>query len=494
MQLLERLLLALGLAAALVLLRLLGNRHLRGLVSPPIRLPLVAIAVWLISSSVPVTLLPPALRPWWSIMAELVIGYGLIVLGEWTLLELPTSIGFWGKPPTIVRDLGLLAVGATLTVTVVQQQARINVVGLVTTSAVLTAVIGLAAQETLKDLFAGISLQLSVPFREGDWIEISGYRGQVMSLTLMNTLLSSMDGAHQVIPNSTVAQEVLRRYGPADPIGNRFHIGLDYCLPPAQARDLLLLVIRQHPTVLSTPEPKVWVGSFEESVIAYEMMVWQPFCGDFGRYQLRSELLEQIWYALHRAGHTVPYPVRELRPKRPPPPGQDVALASLEQRLRLLHSNQLFAALSEAQLNDLAALSLIRQFGPGETIVREGDAGDSLYQLVQGQVEVLKASPDGQARSMAVLGAGQIFGEMTLCLDAPRSATVRALGECLLLEVSRHALQPLLNADERLLEELALLMGARRAAQERLEKELTPLPDNQLFERMRQLFSSLLSD
>jgi hypothetical protein len=109
-------------------------------------------------------------------------------------------------------------------------------------------------------------------------------------------------------------------------------------------------------------------------------------------------------------------------------------------------------------------------------------------------VEVLKASPDGQSRSIAVLGAGQIFGEMTLCLDAPRSATVRALGECLLLEVSRHALQPLLNADERLLEELALLMGARRAAQERLEKELTPLPDNQLFERMRQLFSSLLSN
>ena len=59
----ERLPLALGLAAALVLLRLLGNRHLRGLVSPPIRLPLVAIAVWLISSSVPVTLLPPSLRP-----------------------------------------------------------------------------------------------------------------------------------------------------------------------------------------------------------------------------------------------------------------------------------------------------------------------------------------------------------------------------------------------------------------------------------------------
>ena len=87
MHFLERLLLALGLVAALVLLRLLGNRHLRSLVSPPIRLPLVAIAVWLISSSVPVTLLPPALQPWWSIMAELAIW----IAGGTTVAIFPTE-------------------------------------------------------------------------------------------------------------------------------------------------------------------------------------------------------------------------------------------------------------------------------------------------------------------------------------------------------------------------------------------------------------------
>lgn len=494
MDLLERLLLALGLTAALVVLRLLGNRHPRGLVSPPIRLPLVAIAVWLIGSSVSTPVLPPELRPWWTTATVLVTSYALILLGGWALLDLPAALGWWGKPAKILRDLGVLAVGAALTAVVIQQQARINVVGVVTTSAVLTAVIGLAAQETLKDLFAGISLQLAIPFREGDWIDLLGVRGRVVSLTLMNTQVMGIDGVVQVIPNSKMAQEVLRRFGPAAPVGNRFRIGLDYGLPPAQARDLLLGVIRQHPTVLTSLESKVWIWSFDDSSISYELMVWQQGDGFGAIYQLRSELLEQFWYALHRAGHSVPYPVRELRPKRPPPPGPDEALSSLEQRQRLLRSNHLFAALNQEQINDLAALSLIRRFGPGETIVREGDAGDSLYQLVQGRVEVLKASPDGPARSVARLESGQIFGEMTLCLDAPRSATVRALGECLLLEVSRQALQPLLHADASLLEELAVLVGARRAELERLEKETAPLPDNQLFERMRQLFSSLLSN
>lgn len=493
MNLPERLLVALGLTAVLVVIRLLGNRHPRGLASPPIRLPLVAIPVWLLSGAVPIQLLPLELRPWWLTVTSLVIGYALILSGGWFFLDLPAALGLWGKPPKILRDLGLLALGAGLTVVVLQQQARINLVGLVTTSAVLTAVIGLAAQETLKDLFAGITLQLDTPFREGDWIELEGFRGYVVSLTLMNTLVRSVDGALQVLPNSKVAQEILRRYGPGDPVGNRFSIGLDYGLPPSQARQLLREVIRQHPTVLRDPESQVWVGSFDESWITYDLLIWQPFCGDAGRFQLRSELLEQFWYALHRAGHTVPYPVRELRPKRPAPPGPEVELSSPEQRQRLLRSNHLFADLSEAQLGDLAALSVIRQFGPGETIVSEGEAGDSLYQLVRGQVEVLKASPEGPARSVARLNTGEIFGEMTLCLDAPRSATVRALGECLLLEVSRQALQPLLSADASLLERLAGLVAARRAQLDQMRRETSQLPDTQLFERMRQLFSSLLS-
>jgi CRP-like cAMP-binding protein len=93
---------------------------------------------------------------------------------------------------------------------------------------------------------------------------------------------------------------------------------------------------------------------------------------------------------------------------------------------------------------------------------------------------------------VACLGPGEIFGEMSLYLDAPRSATVRSLEECQLLEVSRAALQPLLANDDALLEQLAGLVKARRAQLQRLEDEATPLQDNQLFERMRQLFSSLL--
>ncbi|MCP9851212.1 mechanosensitive ion channel family protein [Cyanobium sp. Morenito 9A2] len=492
MDVLQRLLLAIGLTAGLIVVRLACRRHPRGLASPPTRLPLAAIVAWLLSSSLPLVWLPEALRPWWSTSAVLLISYALISLGEWACLELPAAVGLWAKPPKILRDLGILAVGAAFTVVVLQQQARVNLVGLVTTSAVLTAVIGLAAQETLKDLFAGITLQMDNPFREGDWIELDGTKGIVVSLTLMNTLLRSVDGTLHVLPNSKVASEVLHRFREGEPVGNRFSLGLDYGFPPAQARELLLQVIRRHPLVLSSEESRVWVGAYADSSITYELLVWQRGVGDLSRLQLRSELLEQFWYALQRAGQSIPYPVRELRRKPSPAVEADHALASLDERQRLLRSNHLFAVLGEQQLGTLAALSQSRSFGPGETIVREGEAGDSLYQLVRGRVEVLKTSADGTPTTVARLEAGEIFGEMTLCLDAPRSATVRSLEECRLLEVSRAALQPLLANDTALLKQLAGLVNARRAQLQRLEDEATPLQDKQLFERMRELFSSLL--
>ena len=60
---------------------------------------------------------------------------------------------------------------------VIHRDFQVNLVGLAATSAVITAVIGLAAQETLKNLFAGISLQVDSPFEEGDWVDLGFTRG-----------------------------------------------------------------------------------------------------------------------------------------------------------------------------------------------------------------------------------------------------------------------------------------------------------------------------
>ena len=478
----------------LLLVALLALRALlksRALPPPPWRLPVAAVLLqWLVSPVA--TLLPTESRLLVLRLDDLAATYALLALLSWALLQLPGSLGIGRTMPQILRDLLTLTAGAVATVLTLQQ-ARVNLVGLVTTSAVLTAVLGLAAQESLKDLFGGLSMQIGGAYRVGDWVDLGNHRGRVESITLMNTVLSSLDGAELVIPNSQAAAAWVRRFRAQDPVGNRFSLGLDYSHPPAQALHLLLEVAHRHPDVLAVPAPRAWLKAYGDSAIEYELLVFQQEAGDGPTWRLRGDLLEQIWYALNREGHRIPFPVLELRQPDPVGNQQDAqAWQEPEQRAHLLASNPLFASLSAHERDTLAPLTRCLLFGPGETVVREGERGDCLYQVVQGSLEVSKQgdTTGGPALEVARLEASAVFGEMTLCTDAPRNATVRTLTETVLLEVERRDLIPLLDANPALLEHLGALVSARQQALERLNDQAAAQQTRWLIDRMRQLFGS----
>jgi CRP-like cAMP-binding protein len=90
--------------------------------------------------------------------------------------------------------------------------------------------------------------------------------------------------------------------------------------------------------------------------------------------------------------------------------------------------------------------------------------GDTLYQVGEGRLAVLLESGEQPVQVLAELGAGDVFGEMGLFAGEPRTATVRALDACMLLEVSRANMAPLLGAEPALVERFAALIEQRRAA------------------------------
>lgn len=126
-------------------------------------------------------------------------------------------------------------------------------------------------------------------------------------------------------------------------------------------------------------------------------------------------------------------------------------------------------ALTERELDRVAARAVRVQFAAHEAVVQQGEPGDSLFVVTAGAVEVLVRGEDGRERAVATLEAGAVFGEAALLTGSPRRATVRALGGAALLEIRRDALQPLIAARPQLVVDLALLMAARQAeARERL--------------------------
>ncbi|QEY32772.1 mechanosensitive ion channel [Synechococcus sp. RSCCF101] len=490
----ERLLVSISLGLLLGLLRRrqrLGHGRARQLPRPPLGRILLFMGVW-VSASLPLPSQLTFLTSWRDIAGQLALLYACLTLGGWAMVEVPGSLGWQRRPAKILLDLSLLILGAVLTLVLLQERG-VNLVGLVTTSAVLTAVIGFAAQEPLKDVFGGLTLQIDRPFKEGDWIELDGVRGKVVSLTLMNTwLLSSIDGSTLVLPNDTVAQGVIRRVEPGVPFGNVFHVGLDYSFPPTRALDLLRGVVAHHPGVLNRPAAKVWVDGFDDSSIRYGLQVWHLAISDIDRLTIRGELQEQIWYALERVGQSIPFPIREVLPRRTRIDPEDPLHADDGTRAAWLARNPLFVELSSDQLEDLAPATRCVRFARGDTVVEQGEDGDALFQIISGSVEVCKRDERGREQRVACLGIDNIFGEMALCTDEPRSASVRALEETVLLEVERRDLQPLIDRDASVVDNMARLMHRRRqqlqAMQDR-QRQHDLQAENQLIRSMRRLFN-----
>ena len=103
----------------------------------------------------------------------------------------------------------------------------------------------------------------------------------------------------------------------------------------------------------------------------------------------------------------------------------DLLRRSLAERDRLM-ALPFLQGLSAAEIDRLAGRMLVTRYLPGDEIVRQGDAGDRFYIVVEGSVEVVRET-SGTTTRLAVLGPGDYFGELALLNRAPRSATVRAL-------------------------------------------------------------------
>ena len=182
----------------------------RSLPPPPLRLCLLALASWLLLALVPVALLPPPYRLWLQVSDDLLACFAGIRLLLWALLELPGSLRWWPSPPELIIQLLSLGGWAVASVLVVRQSARFDLINLVATSAVLTAVVGLAAQEALKDLFSGLELRLADDFSLGDWLELSdGRRGIVVGFSWRETRLRAVDDSLLLVPNSKITADIL---------------------------------------------------------------------------------------------------------------------------------------------------------------------------------------------------------------------------------------------------------------------------------------------
>ncbi len=131
----------------------------------------------------------------------------------------------------------------------------------------------------------------------------------------------------------------------------------------------------------------------------------------------------------------------------------------------LITFSPLFENFNLAEIRELSRFMRVYRAEPGAEVIREGEAGDFMVLLIEGRIEVFKQDRWNAPRLIALIGAGQSFGEMSMIDGEPRFASCIAAESCLVAVLSRESLariileQPTLGA--KVLMELVLMLSQR---------------------------------
>ncbi|XYI01359.1 cyclic nucleotide-binding domain-containing protein [Sorangium sp. So ce1128] len=338
---------------------------------------------------------------------------------------------------------------------------------LLTTSALLTAVIGLSLQETLGNLFAGLAIQAQRPFEVGDWIQIEPdprLIGQIIEINWRATKVLTNDQIELTIPNGTLAKSTIRNFTKPTVTARRtIEVQGPYEAPPPVVEQALLGAVASVPGVLLAPPPFVLTARFDDSGITYQLCF---FIDDFARRdRVDSAVRQRIWFAFHRAGISIPFPMRTVRMAEVSPESRERSEADERQRrLQSLRVVDFLAALPPPLLDRLAALSKTCLYMVGEVVIRQGAAGHELFIVQSGEVSVIVGREGGSTAEVARLGPGKFFGEMSLMTGEPRSATIQAVSDCELVKVDKEAFQEILAAAPGIAEKITEVLVARQSA------------------------------
>jgi small-conductance mechanosensitive channel/CRP-like cAMP-binding protein len=362
------------------------------------------------------------------------------------------------EAPSLIRDLFSIVAYILLVAFILKHYFALSLGALLSGSALLGVILGLALQDTLGNLFSGISLHADKPFEVGDFITIGKYSGVVESVTWRAAKIRTLNNHIILVSNSQIAKEAIEVAPRDNPNARLVFFNALYSHSPTKVIEVVRNAIRETENVRREPKPVIRIRNLSDFAVDYEIKYWAE------DYVLQNDtdaiLRQRIWYAFKRAGLSFAYPTQTLYIERP----QAVAsLAADEETLTgRLSATGIFAPLNADELSQLACASRSHTYAPGETIIRAGDKGDSMFVVHHGHVAV-QITDNGQSRTVATLGEGDFFGEMALFTGEPRSAHVVAAEETEVLEIGHEAMKHIFDTNPHLAESLGETIAARRA-------------------------------
>ncbi|RLG76939.1 MAG: mechanosensitive ion channel family protein [Thermoprotei archaeon] len=210
-----------------------------------------------------------------------------------------------GKVKTVARGIkfAVVFVGAAIALTLL----GIDMSGLLVATGFAGLVVGLAAQQSLGELFAGLFFMSEGSVRVGDVVKIDEDLGIVEDMGFLSARIRLLSGEIVRIPNSKLMSSKI--YNLSKPTALRIEVvvGISYGSNISKAVNTIRRVLESHPLVLAEPEPKILVDSLGESSVNLKVWAWVPAKMI---YEIKRDIVKQIKEALDREGIEIPFPQR----------------------------------------------------------------------------------------------------------------------------------------------------------------------------------------
>jgi len=407
--------------------------------------------------------------PMWVFGAVCFVDAGAHVLFTGLLPRLAVTV------PRIVQDVVIALLSLVLSVTVASR-AGVNLSGIIATSAVFTAVLGFSLQDVIGNVAGGLALQLDNSLEVGDWVKVGDISGRVAEIRWRFTAIETRNWETVLLPNSVLMKSQVtvlgRRKGAPKLLRRWVYFSVDWRHQPSDVIEAVQNAVRgaRLDRVATEPLPNCVLMDMTESMGKYAVRYWLT---DFAIDDpTDSEVRTCIYFALRRAGITPAIPasavfVTQETTDRVATKEQK----ELARRKGMLERCELFAALSDAERDQLARRLKYAPFTRGDVLTRQGAEAHWLYLIEDGTASV-RVTENGIDKPVARLSGGSFFGEMGLLTGEPRSATVIAEGDVECFRLDKNDLKRVLEQRPNLAEDLAAILSRRRAELDAVKKGL----------------------
>ena len=214
--------------------------------------------------------------------------------------------------PTLIRNLIIFVFTLmVLFVLILMLFPEVSLAPVFFTSGVVSIVIGLAVQDVLSNLLAGLVLSVDQPFKPGDWVHIGETEGEIIQVSWRTTKIRNFENDYIDLPNSLIAKSNITNHHTPTPIHMRkILVGVTYDTPPALAVLALTEAANHVNGVMTNPAPEIQFKDYLDSSLLYEVRAWIDYYGSYP--VIESNLRKEIWYAFKRHDITIPFPIRDV--------------------------------------------------------------------------------------------------------------------------------------------------------------------------------------